>query len=101
MASGSDRDSVPGSVGPEDLISQILGSKVSPWDKSSFFKELAAFLGFQEGSKYVSFPDMVFAMVSKEVEGSCPLALGSRCGAVRYQTPSRPLRKAECEVTPS
>ncbi|MPD03676.1 hypothetical protein E2C01_099323 [Portunus trituberculatus] len=67
-ASGSDRDSVPGSVGPEDSIFQIPGSKVSPWDKSSFFKGLAAFLVFQEGSKYVSFPDMVSAMVSKEVE---------------------------------
>ncbi|MPC57285.1 hypothetical protein E2C01_051263 [Portunus trituberculatus] len=30
MASGSDRDSIPGSVGPEDSISQIPGSKLSP-----------------------------------------------------------------------
>ncbi|MPC60602.1 hypothetical protein E2C01_054655 [Portunus trituberculatus] len=34
-----------------------------------FFKKFAAFLRFQEGSKYVSFPDMVSAMVTKEVEG--------------------------------
>lgn len=68
-ASGSDGDSVPGSVGPEDSTSQIPGSNVSPWDKSKFFKEFAAFLGFQEEQRYVSFPDMLSAMVAKEVEG--------------------------------
>ena len=68
-ASGSDADSVPGSVGPEDSISQIPGSHVSSWDKSKFFKEFATFLGFQEEQQHVSFPAMLSAMVAKEVEG--------------------------------